>query len=68
MVYVGKHTSPVMLVVSVHHLCKLLGGASVVKSIKGLKGFVIGRCVGGARKGQMATVVLGPYDFECPDN
>lgn len=29
-----------------------------------LKGFVVGKCVGGARKGQMATVVMGPYDFD----
>lgn len=29
-----------------------------------LKGFVVGKCVGGARKGQMATVVMGPYNFD----
>ena len=50
-----------MLVVPVRWLCKKVDMAA----IKGLKSFVVGRCVGGARRGQMATVVLGPYDYEC---
>ena len=55
-----------MLVVPVRWLCKQKVSASKsLADIEGLKGFVVGRCVGGARRGQMATVVLGPYDYEC---
>ena len=65
----GKHTSPTMLVVPVRWLCKQkyrdTTGEKRLADIEGLKGFVVGRCVGGARRGQMATVVLGPYDYEC---
>lgn len=58
-----------MLVVPVRWLCKQTyidtSGEKRLADIEGLKGFVVGRCVGGARRGQMATVVLGPYDYEC---
>lgn len=59
-----------MIVMSARSLCKMLYRASDGKDyslaqIPGLKGFVVGKCVGGARRGQMATVCIGPYDFEC---
>ena len=58
----GKHTSPTMLVESVRSLKDKHGVHHDL--LPSLKGFVVGKCVGGARKGQMATVVMGPYDFD----
>jgi len=52
---IGKHTSSVMLVVPTKWIINNYGAATC----KLLSSFVVGRCVGGAKRGSMATVVLG---------